>query len=93
MTANPLTVDELVQRCYDRYTAGFDASSRRRIDELITNDTPTALIRFLTAGLERQDLQADEVEAALKLAEQRKLLKASNYLLQALTDYASDHSW
>lgn len=46
-----------------------------------------ALIGFLFEGLERRDLQDDEVAEAIELARTGKLLKSSAWLLDSLRAY------
>jgi DNA-binding NarL/FixJ family response regulator len=76
---------DLAERLYQRYSGVY--ANVHILDRLIQEDAVVALIQFLFLGLERKDLQPDEVGEAIELARAGKLLKSSAWLLEHLTEY------
>lgn len=74
---------DLAAKLYRRYAAAGDEITARLMNE----DHVVPLIGFLFTGLEREDLQPDEVAEAIGLARDGKLLKSSAWLLEHLTEY------
>ncbi|MEZ0366390.1 hypothetical protein ACAG26_22190 [Mycobacterium sp. pUA109] len=77
---------ELAAKLYKRYAADGDEIT----DRLMIEDHVVPLIGFLFTGLERRDLQPEEVAEAIELAREGKLLKSSAWLLEHLLAYQKD---
>lgn len=74
-----MTGSELLDRLVDRYTTHLDEDARRRLEYHIEQDAVVQLTAFIGTGLKRDDLTDEEVDCALELARQNRLLKDSPY--------------
>lgn len=82
---------ELVVGLYDRYSSTLPEAQRADLDSLIREEALVALIDLLYIGLDRDDLQSNEVIAGLELARAGKFLKSSDDLAARLAEYQRTH--
>ncbi|OHV01745.1 hypothetical protein BKN37_16585 [Mycobacterium talmoniae] len=75
-------------KLYPRYRGEYTDAAL--LDRQMNEDHVGPLISFLFIGLERRDLQPDEVAEAIELARDGKLLKSSAWLLEHLLAYQRD---
>jgi|GEM_PF-4413464 len=62
------------------------------MDSLLREDALVALIQLLYIGLERADLQDEEVATGLELARAGRLLRSSEGLAIELAEYQQTHA-